>query len=236
MKAINFLSLMKKINPLRDLAKFFDESRISYQFNLLVWKFKYIVNANKYTPKFEQLIKMPHRKLLVEIIMNYKNWNSCLEIGCGKAPNLFLLSQKDNKKNLYGADISQSVINQNKKNILLKKINFFQSSLFAVADKNYDIILSDAVLMYSPPSKIKSTLEKLIMAAKSIIIINTFHIKTIENNEPWIYLGGSWAYDFEKLLIDIPCKYSIKKHPENLYSDHNWIKYGHIITITKVKK
>jgi ubiquinone/menaquinone biosynthesis C-methylase UbiE len=171
----------------------------------------------------------PHRDLIIYALKSF-NWYSLWEVGCGPGPNLMRITKDIAGKQLGGSDINADAIEVAKKTFLHGTFMVGSSEDLLMSDKAVDVVLSDACLIYTGPTKIKKTIKEFTRVARTAIVLCEFH-------------GGSWwerllfriktgynAYDYRKLLEEAGC-YDIKiaKIPESHWSGTPWSKWGHII-------
>jgi ubiquinone/menaquinone biosynthesis C-methylase UbiE len=181
-------------------------------------------------------ISHPHRNFLIKKISKFYPFSNVLEIGCGFGPNLYLLAKKFPKVNLVGIDINNGAIEKGKKlfekekikNVKLfvkeaKDLNFFK-------EKSFDIVFTDAVLMYLGPDEIERVIREMIKIAKKALILVEWHIPNLKKDvfDPHI---GVWKRDYFNLLKEYFPKERIllEKIPKNSWPDENWQKYGWVI-------
>lgn len=114
-------------------------------------------------------------------LKNFKKNSRILDYGCGNCRNFNFLVEKG--FDVYGTDISKSVIAQNKKKFPKFKNNLFLGDLKKINFKSnfFDSIISDASLYYQTKKEMFDTVEKFyeIMKKNGIIRIYT---KSIYDN------------------------------------------------------
>ena len=148
------------------------------------WQLKYELQNLLSTPSLSELIKMPHRKYLVELIANEKKIESLLEFGCGYGPNLILLRKElGNRVKLSGCDISKKLINENKRREEKRgdKINYFFGDLNWLKNQKKDIfeyVFLDSVSMYLGPKEIKNLFKGLHKITRKKIILTAWQRET----------------------------------------------------------
>jgi ubiquinone/menaquinone biosynthesis C-methylase UbiE len=184
----------------------------------------------------------PHREYLTQIIADM-NPSTILEIGSNCGPNLRILARKLPHSRLIGIDINPEAVKwgniwlreegiDNVKIILGKADDLSQFS-----NNSFDVVLTDAVLIYIGPDKICRILKEIYRVGKEAIVLfewnkniscglNPLHIKN------YIFRRGLWAWNYCTLLKEIGKikKISCNSIPENLWSDSGWKKYGSLIT------
>jgi len=198
------------------------------------WKYRHIFDkrwAEKYIS--ENSLSHPHRKLLVEKILKHKP-QSILEIGCASGPNLILLAQKLPQSKLTGLDISRSAVQagrkylelQNIKNVKLETGNILDLKKFA--DKSFDIVFTDATLIYVGPDNIKKVIREMARICRTTLVLNEWH-SILEKSFPHRF---QWVHNYQSLFKEIVPSEEIKltKISEDVWPG-NWAKYGYIIEI-----
>ncbi len=181
-------------------------------------------------------ISHPHRKLLIDKISKLKPFNSVLEIGCGSASNLYLLSKNFSNIDLIGIDINEQSIRKGKDLIRkegvanIKLLNRKADIISKYSDKSIDIIFTDAVLLYIGPDKIDNLIKEMKRIARKGIILLEWH--NLGRDEYDLHIGV-WKRDYFKLLkryfpVENISMYKIKKED---WPDKNWQKYGYLIKI-----
>jgi len=113
----------------------------------------------------------PHRQILVEKISQYSP-STILEIGSNCGPNLYLLSQKFPKAKMVGIDINEEAVKIGNKlfaesgvsnvKLLVNKAD----ELEQFSNKSFDIVFTDALLMYIGSDKIENILKEILRIVK----------------------------------------------------------------------
>jgi SAM-dependent methyltransferase len=164
----------------------------------------------------------PHRKLLVDTILRHEP-SSVLEIGCNVGINLGLINQRSPKTLCCGIDINGEAIRQG-----IGKFHFQDKNneiwLWEMAAdkmehlgtmKSFDVIFSDASLIYIGDDKIDKVFAEVSKRVKKAVVF-------LERNVNYgdgigIYKDGLWNRDYLEL---------INKYMPNL-------EYKKIVKITK---
>ncbi len=181
----------------------------------------------------------PHRKFLIDKILSY-NIDSALEIGANCGPNLYLLAKFDPRFRLAGIDINCSAVAAGRE--------FFQKSGIAnvdlsvggiedlkkISDKSFDIVFTDAVLIYVGPDKItKTVFEALRIARKAAIFLEWHQDSCCDFGGLGTFHFDHWKRDYKKLLAKfVPqTRVSIVKIPEGLWPGRDWERFGHLVEV-----
>jgi len=121
----------------------------------------------------------PHRSFLVERISKFFP-NSVLEIGCACGPNLYHIAKKFPNAEVKGIDINPMAVQ--KGNGWFKEEGIFNvklevgsaQELKQFADKSFDVVFTDAVLIYISPEDIKQVVKEMLRIGR-IIVLNEWH-------------------------------------------------------------
>lgn len=132
------------------------------------WKYRYSFRDTHLSENEILLnINHPHRQEIIKEFNNFTDVRRILELGSSWGPNLLLLSQIDPKLFCLGIDISGKMVaagsqyfkSRDIKNIQL--INGDMISLKNFADKEFDLILTDASLIYIDKNDILHCAEEM---------------------------------------------------------------------------
>lgn len=169
------------------------------------WRFRHILQDKTWAENYisPQALHHSHRKLLIQAIARHAPFKSVLEIGCASGPNLILLAEKFPQTELWGIDISNYAITVGKDYI--KKHSFSNihlktgsaETLKNFPDKSFDIVFTDAVLIYIGPEKIKEVIREMVRVAKYAIILVEWC-----SEKPHAYEADHWAYNWKMLFVE----------------------------------
>ncbi len=178
----------------------------------------------------------PHRVFLLDRLSNYSPIQSLLEVGCGDGPNLYLLAKKFPAAEFTGVDINPwSVTNgeewfkrEGVSNITLSVGKADELETFP--DKSFDIVLTDAVLMYVGPDKIKKVAKQMVRIARRALILVEWH-SFDSHNSLGVY-ERHWRRNYETLLKELVPEdnvHAIKLPDDAGFEDEMWKKWGALI-------
>lgn len=186
-------------------------------------------------------ISHPHRKFLIERISKFYPFFNVLEVGCGLGANLYLLAKKFPKVNFFGIDINERAIKKGKEIFEKEKLENVELFVKEAKDLNFykensfDIVFTDALLMYLGKDEIEKVLKEMIKIAKKALIFLEWHLPHFKGEifDPHI---GAWKRDYLNLLEKYFSREEIflEKIPKEFWPNKNWQKYGWIIEV-KIK-
>lgn len=164
----------------------------------------------------------PHRNLILEELKKIQ-WESLLEVGCGAGPNLRRINDEFEGVKLAGADINEECIEFGRK--MLPDVSWVLTDAIALPfeDKSFDVVLSDAVLIYANPERVETMISEMKRVAKKAIILCEWHDDSL--NKFGTPMAGHWVRNYIKLLGGGET-IKITNWPDG---DEDWNKLGHII-------
>jgi ubiquinone/menaquinone biosynthesis C-methylase UbiE len=159
----------------------------------------------KVDPFYWGSIDHPHRDLLVNSVASFEP-TSVLEIGCNTGPNLFRLAQRFPNANLVGIDVSAVAIEAGKrlfnehgiKNVALKVGK--AEDLRTFPDASFDVVFTDAVLIYVDSSDIEKVVDEMVRVASKGVVMVEYQDQEASAKGSFIYKKGYWKRDYSRLL------------------------------------
>ncbi len=209
----------------------------TYLVDRFFWKFRHIFDK-KWPEGYlsSSCFSHPHRKLLIKTISKYYPFRKVLEIGCASGPNLYLLARKFPEASFYGIDISKKAVETGNNffqkkgipNVRLKEGDF-EKELKKLKTKSFDVVFSDAVLIYIDRKRIERVVRELIRVTKKAVILCEMH--QAENLQS--IFEGHWTHNFKKIFGKFIGEEKVKltKIPFSFWEDKIWGKFGFIIEI-----
>ena len=215
---------MNRSSMLRNvLRSFFD------RYPAFGWKYRHLFDrkwAEKYAST--EALNHPHRDLIVQAMKRFEPFNDVLEIGCGAGANLLRIGLEYPEARLAGIDISSVAIEEARKLVKGQKHWFDNSDardLALIRVHEFDVILSDAFLMYLAPAKFEKLVERMKEMARVGILMCEWH----DPSGP--FKDSNWVYDYEKYFPGC----WLWPITEEIWPDDRWIKYGYLIGWNKPK-
>jgi len=226
------VSIVKKFFKifLRKVKRFFDWLVGDYS-DELYWKYVRLLRKDlKNICSNEEQI---HRKFLINLILKKKNIKKILELGCGDAVNLKMIAKKNQFIDLYGIDINKTVIKRaisviNKFNFNIKLICGNMKNLEKYKNNEFDLVFTDAALMYVDSSNIYKILNEIIRVSRSKVFICEQHTDGTH------FYNDKWVHNYKEIIHRISKNNLIRiyKIKDNRAGD--WEKFGKIIEVSKL--
>ena len=202
-----------------------------------IWKTRHVFKSNQWASECVETRNHPRRQILVETISSYAPFDTILEIGCSSGANLHLLAKEFPEAKLYGIDINAKAIKEGKECLREQGITNVEllvckaDELEPLGDKSVNLVFTDATLMYIGADKIDKVIEEMRRISSRGLIYSEWHCE--DNARECFWCDGHWIYNYKTLLA----KYfpaddiHISKHPEDLWDDESWEKFGSIIEV-----
>jgi ubiquinone/menaquinone biosynthesis C-methylase UbiE len=135
----------------------------------------------------------PHRDTLIEVLKKIE-FKSVLEIGCNCAPNLERIKNEFKATKLAGIDINEQSIKTGRKMLPEADLRVADATNLPFKDKSFDLILTDAILIYIKPREIRQVISEMSRVGKKAIVM----VEWLSNVEDKKF--GHWRRDYTKLF------------------------------------
>ncbi|MDD1771118.1 MAG: class I SAM-dependent methyltransferase [Methanomassiliicoccales archaeon] len=179
----------------------------------------------------------PHRDLLVQSISSYQP-SSVLEIGCNTGPNLFRLAQALPGAKLVGIDVSKAAIEEGKRLFEERHLQVElrvgkAEDLSEFPDQSFDVVFTDAVLIYVDSKDIDRVLDEMIRVARRAIVMIEFNDDRASPKGSFLYKKGYWKRDYAGLLKAKGQDegVSITKLTKDQWNDEYWSTLGALVEV-----
>lgn len=244
------ISFLKHYSPLYRFIQIFYWKVLSTRAHILGSKIEEKSWANRSLSEVKKGfndLNNPHRRLIVEKLVSSRlDISSILEVGCGYGPNLYLLTKQFPQAEIIGIDINPHSIQEGNKwftqqgNSNIKLTVGKADDLSQFLDKSFDVVFTDAVLMYIGPDKIKKVMREMFRITRETLIFIELHYKS-QVKDPYglgIYHLGFWKRNYIDLLSQFveKNKISLYKIPKDLWPARNWSESGFLIEVTMDKR
>ena len=184
----------------------------------------------------------PHRQLLVEKIDAFSPICSILEIGCNSGPNLALLAKKFPNAEMVGIDINPLAVERGKQwlakeGILNVRLNVGKADeLQGCPDDGFDVVFTDAVLIYVGPDKIRKVVREMLRVARKALVLVEWNLIDARDNARsglGVYHYGFWTRNYAALLKQFVREDQLRvtKIPEGVWPVDGWKEFGYVIEV-----
>jgi len=193
----------------------------------LEWTLRNLLRRKEQQQVTHNSLKEPVRRILANKVLEVKP-QTVLEIGCGWGQNLHIINQRNPEIQLYGFDINRAAIEYIRKKIPDATV-WIQRIENLDTDRRYDVVFTNAALMYISPQDIQKVMENIIKITEKKIILIELLPERLEEDQLGLgkYINGKWSRNYPALLKGHPIK--ITRIPKNTQLDEGWKKRGAII-------
>ena len=217
---------------LRKIKRFFDWLLGDYS-DELYWK--YIRSLRKDSKNICSNEEQIHRKFLINLILQKKNIKKILELGCGDGVNLRIIAKKNKTIDLHGIDINKTVIKKaisaiNKLYFNIKLIYGNMKNLKKYKNNEFDVVFTDAALMYVDNRNIYKILNEIFRISRSKVFICEQH------TDGKHFYNDKWVHNYKEIIHRISKNHLIRIHKIKDNRAGDWEKFGNIIEVSKLKE
>lgn len=189
-------------------------------------------NGDGWIDGFWQSKVHSHRKLIIQALEKLQPFESLLEVGSSCGPNLAVINDNFPRTKLIGLDINRASLLEGMKKMPDVRWVLGRADQLNFSDKSIDVILTDAVLIYTPPNMIVKTINEFLRVAKKGVVLCEWHDK--DKSPVGEIVFYHWVRNYERLLelcVEETVKVNITKIKAQDWKSANWTKYGYIISI-----
>jgi SAM-dependent methyltransferase len=225
------------------------------------WRARHLYDGEDWIEGYWKSYNHPHRSFLVEEMSKFSPINNVLEIGCASGPNLYAIAKRFPEAQLRGIDINPLAVQRGNEwfreeciaNVKLEVGEAQELEHFE--DREFDIVLTDAVLIYITPDEIEQVIKEMLRISR-ILMLNEWHVfnkrlaflwnaycyfrlgpRTVSYLfRPKASLGlnvGHWARDYVGLFQEFVPKEKVHiiRLPKGLWDDKGWQTWGALIEV-----
>ena len=221
------------------------------------WATRHLREGEKWIEGYLKSLDHPHRSFLIDKMRKYSPIRSVLEIGCATGPNLYLIARNFPDAEILGIDINPMVVQKGnewfeKNGISNVRLEIGKAQeLNRFADDSFDVVLTDAVLIYISPDGIKQVVKEMIRISRALMLCewhlfnkwsallwNAYYCLRLKKeafkfkSASLGFFVGHWVRDYCSLSKSLAPdrKVGITKI-DKLWDDKSWQKWGAIIEI-----
>ena len=183
-----------------------------------------------------------HRQWLLERFDPLHPFTSALEVGCGYGANVQLLASRFCDAEVVGIDINPTSVLEG--NALLAELGIQHARLLEgkaddlsqFADQQFDVVLTDATLLYIGPDKIEAVIREMRRVSRRALLFVELHRPESRRDRKGlgVFTPDGWVRDYRRLLERFFPDNSITltKIPQDVWPEGRWGELGHLISVT----
>ena len=149
-------------------------------------------------------VNLPHRAWLADRLMADVHIQDVLEVGCGWGANLEVLAHRFKSLRVTGVDISPESIAEGAIRLAsngLDQVRLLRATaddLTAFGDGAFDVVFTDAVLLYVGPDKIERSIREMLRVTRCQLVMLELH--QIGFGALGRYTRDGWVRDYASLM------------------------------------
>lgn len=185
---------------------------------------------------------LPNKHFLAERIAAFSPIGSILEVGCASGPNLYLLAKRFPQAHIIGVDVNQAAVEYGNTQFAQEGISNVKlivgkaDALGEFPDRAFDIVFTNALLIYIGPDKIRKVIAGMIRIADKALVLIELHPFKPNTKDPLglgVYRYGNWVRDYGALLRQFVSEEQIRvtKIPEDVWPGEPWKELGAVVEV-----
>jgi len=185
---------------------------------------------------------LPITHFVADRISKLASFRSILEVGCASGPNLYQLGRKFPEAQITGIDINRETVQYGNAQFAREGMANVRLSvgradeLGEYQDKIFDIVFTNAVLIYIGPDKIRDVVQGMLRITRRAILLVELYHPNADDQDPLglgVYKDGYWVRDYAALFRPFVAggRISIAKIPEDVWPGEPWRALGYIIEV-----
>lgn len=212
------------------------EKVVGSRLHAWIWRFARPVSAEA----VDGWAKHPHRPLVVDAIARFEPIGHVLEVGCSAGMNLLLLSRRWPAARLVGIDVSEQALGVGQEWLRASGAGHVDLRLGAAqqlgefADGAFDVVFTDASLIYLGPDVIERALREMVRVAARGLVIHEWSL-TEPDSRTHFWYDLHWVHNYPRLLraIDPALSIETSRLPSEVWNTGGWAEYGTILMVRK---
>lgn len=178
-------------------------------------------DAPDWVEEYVKSAQHPHRELILQALRDLSPVDSVLEIGCNAGPNLFRIQSIFPNAQLAGIDVNADAIARAKEWLPNMQFEVASGTKIPFENKSFDVVLADAVLMYSNPEEFAQVLKEIDRVAKHGVVLMEWNSDKDEIKD------HHWARPYLQYLHEIGFKLvELKTLTREDWPSDIWVRNG----------
>lgn len=194
--------------------------------------------SKEYEQSYWDSMNHPHRDLMLSVLSRYSP-KSVLELGCYSGPNLCRIAKKYPSAELRGIDINPNAVEAGNRMLAESSIGNVKldvgkaDDLRAFGDNSFDVVLTDAVLIYIGKERIVKMADEMLRIARKAVILVEWHDPESGPEGALVKKKGYWARDYVALFGSRAkvAEVRLTKISRETWDDEYWSRYGNIVEV-----
>lgn len=189
-----------------------DDERMDWRNGAGTWIDEYVASKDH-----------PHRQLILNALQGFGEFAGVLELGCNAGPNLLRISELYPETQLAGIDINKDAIARAQELLPKAVLKVGTVTELPFPDQSFDIVIADAVLMYTNEKEVQRVLDEVNRVARKGVILVEWYAQKSEITD------YHWAHNYPEYLYG---RGFTDVHVQPLTADHwptqKWQDHGQL--------
>ena len=180
---------------------------------------------------YKRSVSHPHRQLILERLKLFSPFAGVLELGCNAGPNLIRIAEQYPETQLAGVDINKDAIAAAQEALpkAILKVGNICTQPLPFADKSFDIVIIDAVLLYVGAKDIYKVLQEVNRVARRGVILVEWYDESVKGK----IHEHHWARNYPELLLSFGFNVQTSWLTEELWPNKAWTLHGRCFTAAR---
>jgi len=201
------------------------------------WNYTNLPKENEWIMGYWESRFHPHRSFLADTIALYHP-QSVLEVGANCGPNLYQLARRLPQAQLVGVDINAEAVEAGNQFLREEVITNAHLTVAKASDLklppsgSFDVVFTDAVLIYVGPREIEQTVKDMLrIASKAVVLLERLHA----GNMRGVYRYGCWERDYPKLFAKLAPNTKVigTRVTRQIWDEERWAESGMLLEVRK---
>lgn len=174
----------------------------------------------------------PHRDLILKKLEKMQ-WRSLCDVGCGAGAMLYRIQTQWPGCEIGGTDINKDALQVAAKYLRPRFLMRGVAHDVMLSDRGVDLILTDALLIYTGPLHIRKTLREFARIARNHVLFCELYTPSRFERIKASTRTGYNLHNYPMLLEELNFyNIEVQKIPAEAWPGTPWEQWGHIITAT----
>ena len=183
----------------------------------------------------------PHRDLIVQTVDALGPFQELVELGCNCGPNLYRIAERHPGVRLRGFDLNKHAIEYGVERFAEEQLGNVKITcapatiLRSLPTAFVDIVLTDAILIYTSPRRCRSILDQAWRVARRGLVLCELGLRDRAPDRVF-WSEGCWLRSYEGLLSDIvgdTGQITVHMLTEAEWPSRIWKQFGQVVSVRR---
>lgn len=180
-----------------------------------------------------------HRAWVARTLARLTPFHTLLEVGCGAGFNLEVLAKVLPGRGFTGIYINPTAVETGRSWLARHDVDGVElrigiaDDLSGIEDDAFDVVMTNATLLYIGPDKISRVFDELQRVCKRDLILVEFHDPSMPGANAWQgrHTCDGWVRNYQTLLLrsNRRAELTEQRVPPEIRSAGRWPQHGHLV-------